>query len=95
MQVNELFQDRPTIKPHCPILADLSNDATYGELLFETFGRRVIGVHIGRSGDGATLQRRSAAFAQMPVSQHRRRDRLSGQRGRSCHKGLTAYRYSV
>ena len=34
------------------IVADLSNDATYAEVLFERFGRRVIGVHITRSGDG-------------------------------------------
>ena len=34
------------------IVADLSNDPTYAEVLFETFGPRVIGLHISRSGDG-------------------------------------------
>ena len=40
------------------IFADLSNDTSYGEQLFETFGPRVIGVHIGRHGDGMTFERR-------------------------------------
>jgi hypothetical protein len=33
------------------IVADLSNDATYAEVLFETFGPRVIGLTISRNGD--------------------------------------------
>jgi hypothetical protein len=40
------------------IIADLSNDATYAEVLFETFGQRVIGLHISRGGDGMTFERR-------------------------------------
>ena len=40
------------------IFADLSNDTSYGEQLFETFGPRVIGVHIGRHGDGMQADRR-------------------------------------
>jgi hypothetical protein len=40
------------------IVADLSNDATYAETLFDTFGQRVIGVHIGAHGDGTTFERR-------------------------------------
>jgi hypothetical protein len=40
------------------IFADLSNDTSYCEQLFETFGPRVIGVHIGRHGDGRTFERR-------------------------------------
>ena len=34
------------------IVADLSNDTSYAEQLMETFGPRVIGVHIGRHGGG-------------------------------------------
>jgi hypothetical protein len=34
------------------VIADLSNDATYAEVLYERFGDRLIGVHITRSGDG-------------------------------------------
>lgn len=34
------------------IVADLSNDATYAEVLYERFGRRLIGLQITRSGDG-------------------------------------------
>src|SRR5947209_9872403 len=34
------------------IVADLSNDATYAEVLLETFGPRVIGRQISRYGDG-------------------------------------------
>lgn len=40
------------------IFADLSNDATYAEVLFENFGPRVIGLHICRSGDGNSFERR-------------------------------------
>jgi hypothetical protein len=40
------------------IVADLSNDSSYAEQLIETFGPRVIGVHIGRHGDGMTFERR-------------------------------------
>ena len=36
------------------IIADLSNDATYAEPLFERLGRRLIGVQISRHGDGMT-----------------------------------------
>ena len=39
------------------IVADLSNDATYAEVLFDTFGVRVIGLQITRSGDGMTFER--------------------------------------
>jgi hypothetical protein len=34
------------------IVADVSNDATYAEVLFERFGQRFIGLHITRSGSG-------------------------------------------
>ena len=40
------------------IVADLSNDATYAEVLYETFGRRVIGLQITRHGDGMQFERR-------------------------------------
>jgi hypothetical protein len=40
------------------IVADLSNDATYAEVLYDTFGRRVIGLHISRNGDGMQCERR-------------------------------------
>jgi hypothetical protein len=40
------------------IVADLSNDTSYGEHLVETSGPRAIGVHIGRHGDGMQGERR-------------------------------------
>ena len=40
------------------IVADLSNDATYAEVLYETFGPRVIGLQISRHGDGMQPERR-------------------------------------
>jgi Terminase large subunit, T4likevirus-type, N-terminal len=40
------------------IVADLSFDPTYAEVLFETFGSRVIGLQISRHGDGMTFERR-------------------------------------
>ena len=39
------------------IIADVSNDITYGEVLQETFGQRVIGLHISRYGDGIVPSR--------------------------------------
>jgi hypothetical protein len=51
----------------CLILADLSNDASYAEALDAFFGRRVIGVHIGRSGDGTTIYRRPVRNGAIPV----------------------------
>ena len=49
------------------IVADLSNDATYGEVLLETFGRRVIGVHISRHGDGMNAEWRPTKHGYLPV----------------------------
>jgi hypothetical protein len=49
------------------IVADLSNDATYAEVLYETFGQRVIGLHIGRSGDGTTFERREVGRGWVPI----------------------------
>ena len=51
----------------CVIIADLTNDATYGETLFDTFGRRVIGVQIGTSGDGTTCEQRRVRNGVIPV----------------------------
>ena len=49
------------------IVADLSNDATYAEVLFETFGPRVIGIHIGPHGDGMKFERRPVKNASMLI----------------------------
>jgi hypothetical protein len=49
------------------IVADLSNDATYAEVLFETFGPRVIGLHITRKGDGMHYEHRPVRGAAMMV----------------------------
>ena len=52
----------------CLIIADLSADPTYAETLFDTFGRRLVGVRIGASGDGTTFeQRRVRNCAAVPV----------------------------
>jgi hypothetical protein len=40
------------------IVADVSNDPSYTEDLFNTFGCRVIGVHITRNGNGTEFERR-------------------------------------
>src|SRR5437660_1054511 len=40
------------------IVADLSYDPTYAEVLHETFGPRVIGLQISRHGDGMQAERR-------------------------------------
>jgi hypothetical protein len=49
------------------IVADLSNDATYAEVLYETFGPRVIGLHISRNGDGMHPERRPVKQGAMLV----------------------------
>ena len=49
------------------IVADLSNDATYAEVLLETFGARVIGLQISRNGDGLTQERRQVGAGFMPI----------------------------
>ena len=50
------------------IVADLSNDATYAETLFDTFGpARVIGLQISRFGDGMTSERRPVRDSAMLV----------------------------
>jgi hypothetical protein len=49
------------------IIADLSFDPTYAEVLHETFGPRVIGLQIGRHGDGMTFERRPVNHSAMLV----------------------------
>ena len=49
------------------IVADLSNDPTYAEALLETFGPRVIGLQISRSGDGMDPERRPVKNASMLI----------------------------
>jgi len=49
------------------IVADLSNDASYPEALLETFGSRIIGLQITRSGDGMTPERRPVKHGAMLV----------------------------
>jgi hypothetical protein len=49
------------------IVADVSSDDSYAEVLFETFGRRVIGLHITRSGDGLAAEWRPVRGGQLPV----------------------------
>jgi hypothetical protein len=47
------------------IVADLSNDAAYAPVLYETFGRRVIGLQISRHGDGLQAERRPVKHGAM------------------------------
>jgi hypothetical protein len=49
------------------IVADLSNDATYAEVLLETFGPRVIGLQISRHGDGMNSEWRQTKHGHLPV----------------------------
>jgi hypothetical protein len=49
------------------IVADLSRDDTYAEVLFEMFGARVIGVHISRHGNGMDFERRPVKHSAMLV----------------------------
>jgi hypothetical protein len=49
------------------IVADLSNDATYAEVLLETFRQRVIGLQISRHGDGMNAEWRPTKHGYLPV----------------------------
>jgi hypothetical protein len=49
------------------IVADLSNDASYAENLFETFRARLIGLQISRSGDGMGCERRPVLDGSIPI----------------------------
>ena len=49
------------------IVADLSSDPTYAEVLLETFGPRVIGLHITRNGDGMNAERRPVKNSSMLI----------------------------
>jgi hypothetical protein len=49
------------------IVADLSNDATYAEVLLETFGPRVIGLQISRHGDGMNAEHRPVNHGAMLI----------------------------
>lgn len=49
------------------IVADLSNEASYGEFLFDTFGARVIGLHICAHGDGMNFEWRPVGRGRMLV----------------------------
>jgi hypothetical protein len=52
---------------NCLIVADLSHDPSYAEILHQTFGRRVIGLHITRYGDGMQCELRPVADGVMKV----------------------------
>jgi hypothetical protein len=49
------------------IVADLSFDPSYADVLFETFGPRVIGLHISRGGDGMNTEWRPVKKGCLPV----------------------------
>ena len=49
------------------IVADLSTDETYGEVLFERYGPRLIGLHITRNGDGMEPESRQVKRGQFLV----------------------------
>jgi hypothetical protein len=49
------------------IIADLSNEQSYGEFLYQTFGPRVIGLQITRHGDGLNFERRLVGNSIMQV----------------------------
>lgn len=49
------------------LIVDLSNDRSYAEPLMQTFGARVIGVHISRHGDGSTFELHRAYGRSIPI----------------------------
>jgi hypothetical protein len=59
MEVRVPVRSRRSIAAIIPIshCRRSQQDATYAELLFETFGSRVIGLQISRHGDGMNVER--------------------------------------
>jgi hypothetical protein len=49
------------------IIADLSFDPSYAEVLVQTFGQRAIGLHISRFGDGMSHEIRACSQGYIPV----------------------------
>ena len=49
------------------IVADVSNNDGYAEMLHETFGKRVIGLHITRAGDGSNVEWRPVNGGYLPI----------------------------
>jgi hypothetical protein len=49
------------------VVADLSNDASYGEIFAKRFGPRAIGLNIGRSGDGMAWDLRQFSGGKITV----------------------------
>ncbi len=65
---NALSAIDQTYNRDCLIVADLTRDPTYAETLFDTLGRgRVVGVQIGRSGNGTTCEQRRVRNGVIPV----------------------------
>jgi hypothetical protein len=63
----ELAKIDRTFESNALIVADLSRDDSYAEILYQYFGRRVIGLHITRFGDGAQVQWREVKDGAMPI----------------------------
>ena len=66
-RANELAAVDARYGRNAVIIADLSYDPTYAQVLHETFGRRVIGLQICKSGDGSTFERRPVGHSAMLV----------------------------
>ena len=49
------------------IVVDVSNDATYAEVMYDRFGARVIGLHITNHGDGMDFEWRQVKHSRILV----------------------------
>jgi hypothetical protein len=63
---NELARIDRMFHSNALIVADLSRDDSYAEILYQTFGRRVIGLQISRYGDGSEGSWRPVQNGTMP-----------------------------
>jgi hypothetical protein len=66
-RANALAEVDARYQRNAVIIADLSYDPTYAEVLYDTFAPRVIGLQICRSGDGSTAQQRRVGRGAMLV----------------------------
>jgi hypothetical protein len=64
---NELAEIDRKFDCRALIIADLTRDDSYAEILYEMFGRRLIGLHISRSGEGSQQIMREVQHGAIPI----------------------------
>jgi hypothetical protein len=64
---NELVSIDRRFQSNALIVADVSRDDSYAEILYQAFGRRLIGLQVTRFGNGSEGQWREVRNGAMPI----------------------------